>query len=1472
MPTINIPVSGRITPYERGFKVVVFSDSPSNKRDIPVNARGYFEAGVDYEVPLFIYRQLIRKGQLEGELKVLDAEGLELYVATKQTFKFVNNPPILIQLPISIPDVSVKVKLGGSVKQMFTGLPLKGYLVLFTTKIGELEIKLETTSSAAGGIQLTKQIVIPKKLLDQQVKFAVSVLYRGKIIKGVYPQEIEIIPGKPNNISLFVKAGKVDNLIIHFREDTSKQPFLDRVVAEFTIGRKVYLLETVTGEIRTEVNIQVPATVTKIHYYFTDAFGNKVIENNSDVVLGLNMVNEFTYDLWYPPVIVRNVSLLRPLDMLVLDFEFNDLKEDGDNLIPLYKGKDCLMIVTFPPQSFAEEAVFESDPKIPVNADDGDVGNVNTKKANIPASSRISGKSRLAFLVKSGEKIRFSENGLLKAMSELELNINWVASGTIIPPLMEIAPGKEIPDWLKRSDLRFKLLPGTITDLPNLQPLPLPGGQTWDKPAITETSIEAPFRLLISPHKGSQWLHDTSVKKPATTKFTELWHSRLVYRKNHENKTYNTIRAIWTLDPYFLPGNINRKEKDVNEAENEYGKAKHYPTDIPLGSNPFRMSLDAFDRENIVHLTSNRKLKTSPVNVENLMLSSLGAFLDVHGQWEPSGSLSVKEWQHRATLGRDQFVKVVYKGYLFPFGNQAALVKVTERKIINEVDDMIKQSAAGFAFLQVNITQADYIGLASQALIASGSGRGETKDKIRNRFYKQVSAFVEKRLKGQSSRLIGKIKKDLESRFGKLIEKITDVKSLSNPENSVTYLKQRMFIIVSEPEKIYNLKADWSKEWHKWPFRCTRFKTLITPNLDDPNQSSVEKNNSIGNYGQSLFWPKVNGQYFRFQMSVEDYNGNIIEFLAPLIFAENNEAKLSDAVNSALTSYSNESISYNTNSGIINKKAAIVETCSQPVLFAVKFDDIDKDKVDNPAKTTVKARSLTFSAFIEDVDQKYQVNDNPAFLPQIEEAEVYLPVIQALLGNNSTASIKYWGSSDNNSGYVINGFETNNVGEIYAEVINDLIIDYNAQGDKVGGLIKPNIKVTGLSRLLGPVGGELTDLASGIFKPEELFKGTDASIFGVIQLWDILQSPVNFLKNDLKKLPCLNTKDIAGGTEVSFIWEDVQLKNWKKIFVPEMECKNDAIIKTSNCYVESKIIKGTNKYARFYSKMNNLTICLLGETEYIKILFGSISFESINGENQKISVELEDIKFAGDLAFVASLLSYIPFLGFNDKPDYAISEKGIQIGFSLSIPNIAIGVFSLENISLGAAFTLPFIKEPMSLRFNFCERHRPFLLTYSLLGGSGFFCITLNTADVQMLEVAFEFGASLSLNFGVASGSVTVVVGIYYKMVMQPENSIELTGYLRINGKVSVMGIISVSITLLLELRYFPLTKVKGRATLTLEISILFFSINVEISYEKKFIGSANDPTFEDLMKPYEDVETGKMVEPWNEYWRAFAN
>ena len=91
--------------------------------------------------------------------------------------------------------------------------------------------------------------------------------------------------------------------------------------------------------------------------------------------------------------------------------------------------------------------------------------------------------------------------------------------------------------------------------------------------------------------------------------------------------------------------------------------------------------------------------------------------------------------------------------------------------------------------------------------------------------------------------------------------------------------------------------------------------------------------------------------------------------------------------------------------------------------------------------------------------------------------------------------------------------------------------------------------------------------------------------------------------------------------------------------------------------------------------------------------------------------------------------------------------------------------------------------------------------------------------------MALEAGACLSINLGVASGSVSIMVGVYLRLEADKGS---LTGYFRIRGEVDVLGLISASITLELSLTYeFDTGKMVGRASITIEVEVFFFSFSV---------------------------------------------
>jgi hypothetical protein len=268
----------------------------------------------------------------------------------------------------------------------------------------------------------------------------------------------------------------------------------------------------------------------------------------------------------------------------------------------------------------------------------------------------------------------------------------------------------------------------------------------------------------------------------------------------------------------------------------------------------------------------------------------------------------------------------------------------------------------------------------------------------------------------------------------------------------------------------------------------------------------------------------------------------------------------------------------------------------------------------------------------------------------------------------------------------------------------------------------------------------------------------------------------------------------------------------------------------------------------------------------MRLGFDRLAFRAASGRKPEVDVVFRGIEFLGVLSFIATLKSLIPFDGYSDPPYVDVSADGVTAGFSLALPSTAVGVFSLENISLGADARVPFIgNEALTIGFNFCTREKPFRLTVMMIGGGGFVGIRLSPRGLVLLEMSLEAGASLSINLGVASGSVSIMVGVYLRLEGE-EGS--LIGYFRIRGEVDVLGLISASITLELSLKYeFASGKLVGRASVEIEVDVFLVSFTVTVSCERRLAGSNGDPTLQQLLGDITDGE----APAWSQYCAAFA-
>ena len=183
-----------------------------------------------------------------------------------------------------------------------------------------------------------------------------------------------------------------------------------------------------------------------------------------------------------------SVSVLRRDDLLELDFQcFNLALEGGGSppqLVQKDSGQPAFLVAQFnSPQNIAEQVSLEAFPDTtpphqapPSGSNPPDPQSLSAETPDPPGAvqTRAAGPSRLAFQLPSGTTaVPYSLDGLL----------NWVA--------------------LQQSIVPVAAVPDTHQEDPNQQIVPRPQAPAQapqiQQPTATETGIEAPWRLFLSP-------------------------------------------------------------------------------------------------------------------------------------------------------------------------------------------------------------------------------------------------------------------------------------------------------------------------------------------------------------------------------------------------------------------------------------------------------------------------------------------------------------------------------------------------------------------------------------------------------------------------------------------------------------------------------------------------------------------------------------------------------------------------------------------------------------------------------------------------------------------------------------------------------------------------------------------------------------------------------------------------------------
>lgn len=673
-------------------------------------------------------------------------------------------------------------------------------------------------------------------------------------------------------------------------------------------------------------------------------------------------------------------------------------------------------------------------------------------------------------------------------------------------------------------------------------------------------------------------------------------------------------------------------------------------------------------------------------------------------------------------------------------------------------------------------------------------------------------------------------------------------------------------------------------------FQSVTCLTGVTPLLA-PSQAPL---NADGWAGKAVYVPKVavpgGTTPFSFPFMGVDANGNEVSFTMPLLFAEDDpdvgagRANFTERGAEALRRYY----------GGLPEEQRLATLGGVGVGFASGAQPLDT--------------SLPVTGLIFDIAEAYPGSNvrlisansgalesagQPRNVPLLKEARTIVENLSRIAGQPVIASMNF------PLPYVQHGLDlAQNKGLVFLQNAAATATRFGMDAAKSGGVVVPSMDLAGFSSALGPVYGtaqSIADLATGgTITPGDALQAI--KLLGGVSLADIL--PVTF--------PALNgtgpsdkalrvSSEVVDGGQATERVVTTMAMSWRASeLIPSGIAEEllDVSRATLNLRLVVEVPTGSgNATWTVLGSFDDFTVSLVpvDGLQFVAIDVDTLKFTSGSGNSSDVDVDVRDVRFGGALAFVALLAEYLPF---GDGLSVDISASGIKAGMTLGLPSIGLGAFTLSGIFVSTGLTLPFGSSPVRFRFGLSSTDDPFGVTVMGIGGGGWTTFDLGLDGIEYFDVAAFVQAKVALDFGVASGSVSVQYGMQYALgSSQPGDPEEctLTAFVRIQGRVDVLGIVTVAIEVYLGLGIdLPLAipanpaealaiTVHGEARCSISISLAFFSKTVSFTVKRSFQGS-DLPGADYVVKsvgsgPVTPVTFAQAVseQDWNRYCGAFA-
>jgi hypothetical protein len=844
-------------------------------------------------------------------------------------------------------------------------------------------------------------------------------------------------------------------------------------------------------------------------------------------------------------------------------------------------------------------------------------------------------------------------------------------------------------------------------------------------------------------------------------------------------------------------------------------------------SDPFEVPLTRGSRGRIA-------LEPPTARIDRLQLSSLGGSLVAAGSWETF------EWDHVAALGRDRRVRTVTKGVLYPFGHRAEFVEVTERvfestsdgaiahlrkatslritEAVRREGDGLDRSAA-FPFSEVEFERTFFEGLADTWVTKEfPTPEREALELVHAQWGSEARQLYELLFGDMGPGLNEPAVEDLADGQGEGAQEPLDP---DDPESRTRASAARSFLHMRA--QMAHIDEQLAALDHVGDLSVD---VLFVPRLRrDPNAPPPPPPETP----PLLFPVRLAGRLGDLHVSM------------PVVFVA--DIRLTRGLFTP-------DFSSLTDSGILEMVEDAYRAEGDGVTH-VGGTRIDLVRSDQPVSGDV-CEVQRLHVVGETHQGRFRARLGAA--PKADEERVpasdrwgfdaALPAVRTLVGNDRPLRLAL-------SRELLAGAPDLAIPFQVPDGAEKLATDFAKNSARSGGIVAPDIVADGISRLHGPVSvAGLLDGVGGALDPKKILTDS-ASLLGY-RLSDLIDA------TGLEDPPAMLSGIRDGTPVVTLQWRDIPLATESGSFVTGPDSKLDLDVtvgaagQTITCTVDNVVLALPDRDE---------------STKLIEVTLGRVVFTQQDGTAPSLEVNGVGAEFFGLLNLLKKLQDAVDLGGA--APQIAASSTGVAASYSLPVPDVTAGVFQMTGLVFHAGIDVPFDDRPVSIALAFASRAKPFNLSVLMFGGGGYVDMVIDKTGLRKLEVALEFGASVSVDFVVAFGEVHALGGIRLMMVGE---DIELTGYLRFGGSLSILGLITASVELTVGLQYRSATnQMVGRAKLVLEIDLTLVSESVELDTGDWILVGGGAPRTV-MEAPISGELPGDAVrDDWRRYRSAFA-